>query len=161
MKIQIKVGVDEIEVYFKIHIVTYFFINMKCDEFIQLKYSPPPSIYKDLWLPRWREGLKSRLTCAGELQGWTPSPWLACRTWRWGDIGAGRFSFGTSRTPQLVSRRCRMSFLQVKKNHPLNAQSLLPFSLSYFSFTFSLDKLLEKAIAVLFAEMNFFSYIIK
>lgn len=40
MKIQIKVGVHEIEVYFKIHIVTYFFINMKCDEFIQLKYSP-------------------------------------------------------------------------------------------------------------------------
>lgn len=54
-----------------------------------------------------------------------------------------------------------MSFLQVKKINPLNAQSLLPFSLSYFSFTFSLDKLLEKAIAVLFAEMNFFSYIIK
>lgn len=115
-----------------------------------------PSIYKDLWLPRWREGLKSRLTCAGELQGWTLSPWLACRTWRWGDIGAGRSSFGTSRTPQLVSRRCRMSFLQVKKKtlltHSPSFLSLYPI----FSFTFSLDKLLEKAIAVLFAEMNFF-----
>lgn len=31
---------------FKIHIVTYFFINMKCDEFIQLKYSPPPPYTK-------------------------------------------------------------------------------------------------------------------
>lgn len=48
-----------------------------------------------------------------------------------------------------------MSFLQVKKN-PLNAQSLLFSLYPIFSFTFSLDKLLEKAIAVLFAEMNFF-----
>lgn len=49
-----------------------------------------------------------------------------------------------------------MSFLQVKKNYPLNAQSLLFSLYPIFSFTFSLDKLLEKAIAVLFAEMNFF-----
>lgn len=49
-----------------------------------------------------------------------------------------------------------MSFLQVKKitllTHSPSFLSLYPI----FSFTFSLDKLLEKAIAVLFAEMNFF-----
>lgn len=48
-----------------------------------------------------------------------------------------------------------MSFLQVKKitllTHSPSFRSLYPI----FSFTFSLDKLLEKAIAVLFAEINY------